>query len=38
MALAQNFGRHELVLPAIIIGSLGNALGTYIGFFVATLL
>ncbi len=35
MALAQNFERHELVLPAIIIGTLGNALGTYIGFLVA---
>lgn len=35
MALAQNFGRHELVLPAIIVGTLGNALGTYIGFLVA---
>ncbi len=35
MALAQNFGRPELVLPAIIIGTLGNALGTYIGFLVA---
>jgi uncharacterized membrane protein len=36
MALAQNFGRYELVLPAIIIGSLGNAVGTYIGFFIAS--
>jgi len=38
MALAQNFKRHELVLPAIIIGSLGNALGTYVGFFVVSLI
>ena len=37
MALAQNFGRHELVLPAIIVGSLGNAVGTYIGFLVASM-
>lgn len=38
MALAKNFGRNELILPAILIGSLGNALGTYIGFLVAGLL
>ncbi len=35
MALAKNFKRNELILPAIIIGSIGNALGTYIGFLVA---
>jgi uncharacterized membrane protein len=35
MALAKNFGRESLILPAIIIGSLGNALGTYLGFWVA---
>jgi uncharacterized membrane protein len=38
MALAKNFHRDELILPAIIIGSLGNALGTYLGFMVAGLL
>ena len=38
MALAKNFGRNELILPAILIGSLGNALGTYLGFLVAGLL
>ncbi|MDG1573440.1 DUF819 family protein [Robiginitalea sp. M366] len=38
MALAKNFGRDALILPAIIIGSLGNALGTYLGFLVAGLL
>jgi uncharacterized membrane protein len=38
MALAKNFGRTELILPAIIIGSLGNALGTYLGFMVVGLL
>jgi uncharacterized membrane protein len=36
MALAKNFGRNELILPAILIGSLGNALGTYLGFLVAS--
>jgi len=35
MALAKNFNRNELILPAIIIGSIGNALGTYLGFAVA---
>ncbi|AXT20507.1 DUF819 family protein [Flavobacteriaceae bacterium AU392] len=35
LALAKNFKRNELILPAIIIGSIGNALGTYIGFFIA---
>ena len=35
MALAKNCGRNELILPAILIGSLGNALGTYLGFLVA---
>lgn len=38
MALAKNFNRNELILPAIVIGSLGNALGTYIGFLVAGML
>ena len=38
MALAKNFHRDELILPAIIIGSLGNALGTYLGFLVAGML
>lgn len=35
LALAKNFKRDELILPSIIIGSIGNALGTYIGFSVA---
>ena len=38
MALAESFGRMELILPAILIGSLGNAIGTYIGFLVAGIL
>ena len=38
MALAKNFGRNDLILPAILIGSLGNALGTYLGFLVAGML
>lgn len=38
MALAKSLGRNDLVLPAILMGSLGNALGTYAGIAVATLL
>jgi uncharacterized membrane protein len=35
LALARSLGRADLVLPAILVGSLGNALGTYLGFLVA---
>jgi uncharacterized membrane protein len=35
LALARSLGRPDLVLPAILVGSLGNALGTYFGFLVA---
>ncbi len=38
LALAETFGRKELMLPAILIGTLGNALGTYLGFLVIQLL
>ena len=38
MALAKTFGRNDLILPAIFIGTLGNALGTYLGFLVAGLI
>jgi uncharacterized membrane protein len=38
MALAESFRRHDLLLPGILAGSLGNALGTYLGFMVAGLL
>ena len=38
IALAETFDRKELILPAILVGSLGNALGTYLGFFVVYLL
>ena len=38
MALARSFGRADLVLPAILIGSLGTALGNYLGIAVAELL
>jgi uncharacterized membrane protein len=38
LALARSLGRKDLVLPAVLIGSLGNALGTFLGFWVAALL
>ena len=38
LALAETFDRKELMLPAILVGTLGNALGTYLGFLVIQLL
>ncbi|WP_243641602.1 DUF819 family protein [Maribacter algicola] len=38
IALAETFDRSELILPAILVGTLGNALGTYLGFMVTALL
>ncbi len=38
LALARSLGRDDLVLPAVLIGSLGNALGTYLGFWTAAAL
>ena len=38
MALAETFHRNELILPAVLVGSLGTALGTYIGFFMVSIL
>jgi uncharacterized membrane protein len=38
LALARSLGRADLVLPAVLIGALGNAIGTYLGFTVAGLL
>ena len=38
LAMAETFHRKDLVLPAILIGTLGNALGTYLGFLVVGLL
>ena len=34
IALAETFKRNELILPSILMGTLGNAIGTYLGFFV----
>ena len=38
IALAESFDRKELILPSILVGSLGNALGTYLGFLVVYIL
>ena len=38
IALAETFDRKELILPAILVGSLGNAVGTYLGFLVIYIL
>lgn len=35
LAVARSLGRGDLVLPAVLIGSLGNAIGTFIGFWAA---
>jgi len=35
LALARSLGRSDLVLPAVLIGSLGNAIGTFLGFWVS---
>ncbi len=35
LALARSLGRADLVLPALLLGSLGSALGTYLGFLAA---
>ena len=35
LALARSFGRSDLVLPAVLLGSVGNALGTFVGFWLA---
>ena len=38
LALARSLGRGDLVLPGILVGALGNALGTYLGFLTVGLL
>ena len=37
LALARSLSRADLVVPAILVGSLGNALGNYLGFVAAHL-
>lgn len=38
LAAAESLNRPDLLIPGVLVGSLGNALGTYIGFAVASLL
>jgi uncharacterized membrane protein len=38
LAVARSLGRPDLVLPGILVGSLGNALGTFLGFWAAAVL
>lgn len=38
LALARSIGRTDLVLPAVLLGALGNALGTFLGFATAAYL
>jgi uncharacterized membrane protein len=38
LALARSLNRPDLQLPAVLVGSLGNALGTYLGILVAEVL
>jgi len=38
LALAKSQNRNDLILPAILVGSLGNALGTYIGILLVEML
>jgi len=38
LALAKSLGRPDLQLPAVLVGTLGNAIGTYLGILIAELL
>ena len=38
LALARSLNRPDLQLPAVLVGSLGNAIGTYLGILVAEVL
>ncbi len=38
LAVSRSLKRPDLVLPSILIGSLGNAIGTYLGFLTAAFL
>lgn len=38
LALAKSLNRRDLYLPAILVGSLGNGIGTYLGFLVIKLI
>lgn len=38
LASAESLNRPDLLIPGVLVGSLGNALGTYAGFFLASML
>jgi uncharacterized membrane protein len=38
LALAKSLGREDLLLPAILLGALGNAIGTFLGFLAVTMI
>jgi uncharacterized membrane protein len=38
VSLAEAFGREDLVLPGLIAGTIGTAIGTYVGFAVVAIL
>jgi uncharacterized membrane protein len=38
LASAESLNRADLLIPGVLVGSLGNAVGTYAGFFVAGML
>ena len=38
LALARSLGRADLVLPAVLVGSVGTGLGTFVGFLLAGIL
>ncbi len=38
LAAAESLNRPDLLVPGVLVGSLGNALGTYIGFTIAGIL
>ncbi|MDO9471435.1 MAG: DUF819 family protein [Caulobacter sp.] len=38
VSLAEAFGREDLVLPGVIAGTVGTAIGTYVGFAVVAIL
>ncbi|MEP0714111.1 MAG: DUF819 family protein, partial [Algoriphagus sp.] len=38
LAAAESLNRPDLLIPGVLVGSLGNALGTYVGFFIAGIL
>lgn len=38
LALAKSLNRPDLQLPAVLVGTLGNAIGTYLGILVAEIL